>query len=294
MPDELVAWLRNEPVAVLQRRSGRDDVRLIYNESTVDRSPAGVPALSCSLPLGRRPLDATAFVDGVLTEGDVRRVLAERAPPAAHDSFGLLARYGRDIVGAVQFVSPEHASVPVERWDVEELDSVHLEELVVELPANPLGVVAESELSLAGLQDKALLVDLGAGRWGRPLGGRPSTHILKCDSARHPGIVAAEAEALALARHAGLTSVASWLEVHGDFDCLVVERFDRVLATDGSVRRVHQEDACQALGVPPTQKYECTTVAGAGSSRRSPDCSTAMGGIRPPSSTDSPNSPPSR
>jgi len=50
------------------------------------------------------------------------------------------------------------------------------------LPDTPLGVLDDSELSLAGMQDKLPLVrtDAGCG-WGRPVGGYPSTHILKVD-----------------------------------------------------------------------------------------------------------------
>ncbi len=37
---------------------------------------------------------------------------------------------------------------------------------------------------------------------------------------------------------------------------LVVERYDRVIDAAGSVTRIHQEDFCQALGLPPERKYE--------------------------------------
>ena len=36
----------------------------------------------------------------------------------------------------------------------------------------------------------------------------------------------------------------------GDADCVVVERYDRAVV-DGVVVRIHQEDACQALGIDP-------------------------------------------
>ena len=37
---------------------------------------------------------------------------------------------------------------------------------------------------------------------------------------------------------------------------IVVERYDRSVAADGSVERIHQEDFCQAMGLPPETKYE--------------------------------------
>ena len=36
---------------------------------------------------------------------------------------------------------------------------------------------------------------------------------------------------------------------------LLVERYDRRVADDGAIKRLHQEDFCQALGVPPARKY---------------------------------------
>ena len=36
---------------------------------------------------------------------------------------------------------------------------------------------------------------------------------------------------------------------------LLVERYDRRVTGDGTIKRLHQEDFCQALGVPPAQKY---------------------------------------
>ncbi len=36
---------------------------------------------------------------------------------------------------------------------------------------------------------------------------------------------------------------------------LPVARYDRILLADGSARRVHQEDFCQALGAPSETKY---------------------------------------
>lgn len=37
---------------------------------------------------------------------------------------------------------------------------------------------------------------------------------------------------------------------------LLVERYDRTKAADGIIERLHQEDFCQALSVPPELKYE--------------------------------------
>jgi serine/threonine-protein kinase HipA len=63
--------------------------------------------------------------------------------------------------------------------------------------------------------------------------------------------VQTEAECLTLARTIGLTKVDAQIEQIADVTCLLVSRFDRRVRPDGSVERIHQEDACQALGRNP-------------------------------------------
>lgn len=250
----LLVELSGEPVAELTvGRRGR--LRCRYLASAFDRFPPGTPLLSCSLRLHPGHVDAAAFFDGVLPEGPHRAQLAAAASVAANDTFGLLARYGRDVAGAMVVYDAE-ATLDPRTPAVEILDDDGLEREVAELPERPLGIHDDSELSLAGLQDKMLLVSMGGGRWARPLHGTPSTHILKVDHRIHRGVVAAEAEALSLAAAVGLTTVTAEVVNLAGLDCLIVSRFDRLTDATGRTTRIHQEDICQALGRVPTQKYE--------------------------------------
>lgn len=238
----LGVWMDRRHVADLQQSSW-PRIRCRYSEVALELWPQNSPVISCSLPLGRRPLDALAFCKGLLPEGQALQALADRAGVATNDTFALLARYGRDVAGALIISEAE----PDERtFGVERLDDAALAAAVDDLEQHPLGAHDDSELSLAGLQDKLLLVRFDDGRWGRPLRGRPSTHILKRDPGRFPGLVAAEAECLVVARAAGLTSIESEIAKIGDERCLIVSRFDR----EGT-GRVHQEDLCQALAIDP-------------------------------------------
>jgi len=242
----LGVWLDGERVATLEQRRFLD-LRLRYEDAALERWPANSPVISCTLPLSPAWQDALAFCKGLLPEGRALETLAARAGVAANDVFELLARYGRDVAGALVLAekAPRIVSPDVERYTGE-----RLAEAVEALDERPLGVDDDSELSIAGLQDKLLLVRLDDGGWARPLHGRPSTHILKRDDLARRGLVRAEAECLTLAHAVGLTPTLPRLERLGDVDCLIVERFDRV-AADGAVRRVHQEDVCQALGTDP-------------------------------------------
>jgi serine/threonine-protein kinase HipA len=242
----LGVWLNGVRVADLEQPR-RPLIRCRYSDEALRSAPLNSPILSCSLPLGDRPLDATAFCRGLLPEGQALQALAARAGVAVNATFELLARYGRDVAGALVIDADE----PTERrFGAEPYTAQSLSEAIEELDDFPLGAHDDSELSLAGLQDKLLLVKLENGDWARPLGGRPSTHILKVDDPRHPGLVEAESQCLTLARAAGLTSVESELARVGESPCLIVSRFDRRLV-GGEMRRVHQEDACQALGIDP-------------------------------------------
>jgi serine/threonine-protein kinase HipA len=242
----LGVWLDGRRVATLEQpRWPRIVCR--YTNEALGRWPQNSPVISCALPLGERPLDALSFSKGLLPEGQALQTLAARAGWAVNDTFELLARYGRDVAGAlvISAEEPEPRRFGVERYTPDSLATA-----VNELDEHPLGSHDDSELSLAGLQDKLLLVELDGGGWGRPLHGRPSTHILKLDDPRHPGLVDAEAACLELARAAGLTTIASRLDTIGDIRCLFVSRFDRRRDGD-AVLRIHQEDVCQATGTDP-------------------------------------------
>ncbi|MBS1870842.1 MAG: HipA domain-containing protein [Actinobacteria bacterium] len=251
----LGVWLGDERVATLEQRRF-PELRLRYEQTALERWPANSPVISCALPLASGWQDALPFCKGLMPEGRALQALAEQAGVATNAVFELLARYGRDVAGALVIAeqAPEHPLADVEPYTRDQLTDA-----VEALDEHPLGVDDDSELSLAGLQDKLLLVRMDDG-WGRPLRGRPSTHILKRDDPLRPGLVRAEGECLALAHALGLTTSAPQVDRMGAIDCLIVERFDRAVG-DGVVRRLHQEDACQALGVDPqgargAAKYE--------------------------------------
>jgi serine/threonine-protein kinase HipA len=246
-PEPLGVWLDGMRVAEFRARKPWD-LRCAYTSEALDRWPGLSPLLSCSLPLQSRLQDASVFASGLLPEGQHRQALAADLKVAANDTYSLLRRFGRDVAGALVIDTDEPAN---REGGVEPYTQSTLETEIEGLPDRPLGIHDDSELSLAGLQDKLLLVALEGGGWGRPLHGRASTHILKLDDRRHPGLIAAEAACLGLARRLGLTTVEAQLEQIAGVDCLIVSRFDRRVGENGDVDRIHQEDSCQALARDP-------------------------------------------
>src|SRR5207253_5610825 len=91
-------------------------------------------------------------------------------------------------------------------------------------------------------------------KWGVPSGRLPTTHILKPPIPEFDGHVENEHFCLLLAGSLGLPVPKAEVIRFEDQEAIVIERYDRVRVR-GTLRRVHQEDICQALGLPPT-KYE--------------------------------------
>ena len=90
---------------------------------------------------------------------------------------------------------------------------------------------------------------------GGPSGRVPTTHIFKPPAAFFDGNAENEHFSLELARALGLPVVDSRIMHFQDEIAIVVERYDR-LRTEAGIRRVHQEDICQALAILPTHKYQ--------------------------------------
>ncbi|MDA8282960.1 MAG: HipA domain-containing protein [Actinomycetota bacterium] len=246
-PAALGVWMKGILVAELTAKRPWS-IRCRYTSAAFDLAASGSPLLSCSLPLGSGRPDASVFVSGLLPEGQHRLAMAAQAGIADNDTFGLISRYGRDVAGALVIGAKmsERGLAHVEPYTASSLEAE-----VDGLPDRPLGLRDDSELSIAGIQNKLLLVSLPDGGWARPVHGAPSTHILKLDDERHQGLVAAEAACMRIAHAIGVTTVELQLEEIAGRSCLIVPRFDRSVSESGEIERVHQEDLCQATARDP-------------------------------------------
>ena len=110
-------------------------------------------------------------------------------------------------------------------------------------------------MSLAGVQTKLAVAVDNTGRVCIPMNGSPSTHILKPAAPRLSGSVQNEAFCLTLARRMKIPTLKITTGQAGKRAYLLAQRYDRMCA-DGRWRRLHQEDYCQAVGIPPSAKYE--------------------------------------
>ncbi len=180
-------------------------------------------------------------------------------PVSARNPLALLAKIGEDCAGAIQLVHPERLG-NMSDGEITILSNTDIEARLKYLRENRGATGREAEdkgqFSLAGAQTKTAL-HLGVdGRWGLPSGGVPTTHIFKPPIPGLKGQVENEHFCLLLASTLGVSAVNSQVITFGSEHAIVVERYDRMRQQDGSVRRVHQEDMCQALKFPPGKKYQ--------------------------------------
>src|SRR5690606_25681603 len=116
-------------------------------------------------------------------------------------------------------------------------------------------------ISIAGAQEKTALLYLD-GRWLKPHGTTPTTHIFKTQIGTLPnGIdlsnsVENEFYCLKFLEAFGLPVNKAEISTFGKTKTLIIERFDRRWTSEGRLLRLRQEDCCQAVSVPPTLKSQ--------------------------------------
>ncbi|MFP5466782.1 MAG: type II toxin-antitoxin system HipA family toxin [Gammaproteobacteria bacterium] len=264
---QLDVWLTGAhpgtPIGTLTQAGGR----LAFRYRSEWLASGHATPLSQSLPLQADEFDDKAtrpFFAGLLPEGDKRRLVAQALGVSRQNDFALLDGIGGECAGAVTLLEPgqtpaDAAASNAVRW----LDDADLLKLLADMPRRPmLAGDGDLRLSLAGAQDKLPVVVQGD-RIGLPLFGSPSTHILKPTIQGIEGSVYNEGFCMALARAMGLDAAPIEIRRVQGQPFLLVQRYDRLPAqpptaenVPTATQRLHQEDFCQALGVPPELKYQ--------------------------------------
>ena len=247
------------PVYFEQRLVGTIDVDKNGPGFTYDSSWIGLRGafpISTTMPATPDRIGPDIFLPwaaNLLPENEQLRTLGQLLGMARSDVIGLLSAIGGDTAGALSIGQPGRTS-SVQWRPVGTPDE--LEAILEDLPNKPFLVGEEGvSMSLAGAQSKlAVAVDEG-GHICIPMNGSPSTHILKPNSSRLPGSVQNEAFCLTLARRMKIPTPNIVTGKAGKRTFLLVKRYDRT-DVGGRWRRLHQEDYCQALGTPPSAKYE--------------------------------------
>lgn len=239
------------------------------NNAGISHFGSGSTALSVAIPLtdpqrrDRADRRRNWFAE-LLPEGDQYDYMLSQGALPRGDVPAFLARYGRDIAGALQIWDindPAEPRTPA----LQPVSAAQIRALLEDPIGSPLGnATGLGRTSLGGVQPKILLARTVDG-WAQAVGGQPSTHILKPQLAGDKASVIYDEEyGGRIARAFGLARFDTWIE---DFDghiALVIERYDRRAGA-----RIHQEDFNQALGAGGNQKYQ--EIGGVVSLRRIAD-----------------------
>ncbi|MHB8827092.1 MAG: HipA domain-containing protein [Acidimicrobiales bacterium] len=258
--DRLVVVMGDVVAGVLSRDS-RAQLHFVYDDAYRDGATA--TALSISMPLAVREHPhrvVSPWLWGLLPDNDaVLSRWARHFQVSVTSAFSLHGTpIGEDCAGAARFVVPDRLADVLSRdARVQHLSDEEVGERLAELRRDTtswLGRGFDGRFSLAGAQAKMALA-WHDGRWGLAGGSTPTTHILK------PAVIGLDDHdlnehlCLSAARRAGLAAARSAIRRFADESAIVVERYDRDRA-GVNVTRIHQEDACQALGVSPRAKYQ--------------------------------------
>ena len=258
--------INGHPIGRWSVEAGRH--RLAYAPSWI-AAPASRP-LSLSLPLREVPhvgAPVERWFENLLPDDPaMRERMRRRFGAASSATIDLLAEAGRDCVGAVQLLEPGvEPAVPAPATGTP-LDEGDVAALLRDASLGAgFGRRDDDDLriSLAGAQEKIALTRID-GTWHRPDGATPTTHILKLPLGRVAmrGVdlstsVANEHLCMRLLAALGLDVADTTVARFEDVEALVVTRFDRRLASDGTtLLRLPQEDFCQAFGLSREAKYE--------------------------------------
>ena len=245
-----------------------NDAVFSYDESYIASSTAH--SISLSLPLSKKDFDADAtktFFDGLLPEGFTRQCVADSIHASSDDYLSILRQLGSECLGAIQIIDEDKPSI---KTGYKPLTIEEIKELAKEGASKSAEIVVKSHLSLTGASGKVgLYYDQASGKWYKPQGLAPSTHIVKQSHVRYKNIVLNEQLCLLAARKLGIEIPESFIlqaqagKVNDEDVLFATRRFDRDFDNASHIidglktpYRLHQEDFAQALGIKSSDKYE--------------------------------------
>lgn len=243
-----------ETVVGKLRQDERGQLSFFYDRSYLTRQKAY--PLSISLPLSDEVYEddvVRPFFSNLLPDDLVRHRVAKVLGVSEKNPFAILEIIGGDCAGALSLYPEGQTPSPQRTKDYEVLGEEKLHKILMTLSQRPL-LAGEKDIrmSLAGSQDK-LAVALVDNKVALTKGTSPTTHIIKPPISNVPESVFNEYFCMTLARHMNLLVPSVNIRWVKTLPYLLIERYDRI---KDHHHRLHQEDFCQALSVPPELKYE--------------------------------------
>ncbi|MDC1174877.1 type II toxin-antitoxin system HipA family toxin [Bacteriovoracaceae bacterium] len=215
--------------------------------------------LSLAMPLQTESFGnkvTLSFFENLLPEGEARDVLEKSQDFSG--TYELLKNFGQDCAGAI-IISPSEES-PFRKMKEDSKVKIKMTEIfkAIEEKRSVAEVVANQGsgyLSIAGAQDKFVAI-YEKGEFYLPKNGQPTTHIIKVPI-YHSGVkesVYNEYYCMRLAKLVGFNVPKCEVLDDANHPLFVIERYDREVGE--YVKRIHQQDFCQAQGFVSDEKYE--------------------------------------
>jgi serine/threonine-protein kinase HipA len=239
----------------------RDD-ELIYSFQYSDQWLRGPNSFQLSLAMPFRDEAfgnkvTLSFFENLLPEGESRDAIEKSQH--LKGTFDFLKQFGRDCAGAVMITAEEKSPYSEKKHS---LVKIELEQIfkAIEDKRSVAEVIASMNpgyLSIAGAQDKFAAI-YQADEFYLPSGGSPTTHIVKVPIHRS-GVkesVYNEYYCMKLANRVGLHVAHCFVRDDKKHPLYITQRYDRT--HEKTIKRIHQQDFCQAQGIVSEEKYEAT------------------------------------
>ena len=212
-------------------------------------NPNATP-LSLLHPLQSAPIEndkTRAFFINLLPEQELKETVARKLDIPVSDDFSLLGALAGDCTGDITMCPADN--MPTDQMYRLLYDNENIAAVASWQPlfAGEDGV----RLSVSGTVDKLPVYVDDKGIY-LPVGGSPSSHLIKSDIPGHDNSVLNESFCTKLATKLGLPVLEGVLQNN----IYLVSRSDRERTKDGQVTRIHQEDFCQILDIEPEIKTE--------------------------------------
>ena len=268
-PRSLSVWLNGEKVGRWNiSTAGKHE--FCYDDAYISRTDACPISLSLPLVSSRFIYSGEkveAFFDNLLPENsEIRQRIRNRFGVKSTSAFDLLAEIGRDCVSALQLLQEDSQPEEIRKITGQIVSDNEVAEILRGVTGAGIRAVFPDEvfrISIAGAQEKTALL-FHDGAWLIPIGSTPTTHILKLPLGRigRMGIdmsrsVENEWLCSQIAQKLDIKTAPSKISTFDGIKVLVVERFDRVISSEGNwIIRLPQEDFCQITATPSERKYE--------------------------------------
>ena len=227
-----------------------------YSKSWID-SPDGFQ-LSISLPMQNAVFSSDqvkSFFSNLLPESTVRKLIAKQLGVSDKNDFMLLKRIGGECAGAITILPESEMPESPNQYRYRSLSDDELADLIKQIPSRPLLAGEKGiRISLAGAQEKLALLHKNS-LFYIPINGAPSNYILKPGMAHFHSSIENECFCMMLANAVHLNVPPVSILRQQRQKALLIKRYDRIYDHD-VVKRLHQEDFCQAMGLSHELKYQ--------------------------------------